>query len=100
MTKKHTQGKWQIHKPDYEHINIVTDKNFICEIPSCIAINEDTEERQSEAEANAKLIAAAPQMLEALIKINGLIADCTDGKINVGQIAKISIEAINAATNQ
>jgi len=100
MTNKHTQGKWQIHKPDYEHINIVTDKDFICEIPSYIVESEDTEQREAEANANAKLIAAAPQMLEALIKINGLMADCTDGKINVGQIAKISIEAINAATNQ
>jgi len=100
MTNKHTQGEWQIHMPNFETINIVTDNSFICEIPRSVGVSEENEQMNIEAEANAKLIAAAPQMLEALIKINGLMADCTDGKINVGQIAKISIKAIREATNQ
>lgn len=41
-------------------------------------------------------------MLEALIKINAMIADLSNyenAKLNTGAIAKISIDAINKATN-
>ena len=43
----------------------------------------------------------AQELLEALIKINGICADASKvpgGKVNVGHIASISIQAINKAT--
>lgn len=60
-----------------------------------------SEENEEEAEANAKLIAAAPELLEALIEINSLIADASNienGKVNIGKLAKISITAIKKST--
>ena len=69
METKHTPGQWQISKPDFETINIVTTDKFMCEIPSCISVNEDTAERAAEAEANAKLIAALPKMIEFIGKV-------------------------------
>ena len=89
MTNKHTQGEWFANDGQI----------YTTETGRTIAIISYFDKKNETDVANQKLIAAAPQMLEALIKINGLMADCTDGKINVGQIAKISIEAINAATN-
>jgi hypothetical protein len=73
---------------------------------------------QEEAKANAELIADAfnttnesgltpsqlhkqnQELLEALITINGKCADASNieyGKLNIGEIAKISITAINNA---
>ncbi|MEI7509290.1 MAG: hypothetical protein WCJ62_07475 [Flavobacterium sp.] len=64
-------------------------------------IQQNGELHAREQEANAKLIASAPDLLEALIEINGLCAEVSNienGKINVGRIAKISINAIKKAT--
>jgi hypothetical protein len=76
---------------------------------------------QDEAKANAELIADAfntynecqilpsellkqrNELLEALVKINEMCADCSNAenvKLNVGQVAKISITAIKNATNE
>jgi len=102
MQTKHTKGQWAIDKPSYEVINIVTDTNFICEIPCPINESEDTEERQAEAEANAKLIAAAPLLLEALYKLlkearqNSFEINKTLNDTPTEQQAQ---EAINKATN-
>ena len=57
MKTEHTQGPWQVH---YSHANknlaSVTDRNRE-PIAPCVGEN---------AEANARLIAAAPELLEAL----------------------------------
>ena len=66
MTTKHTKGEWYIDRPDFETINIITALDFVCEIPKGVGISEDIEERNSEAESNAKLICNAPNMLETL----------------------------------
>lgn len=55
----------------------------------------------NEIKKTCALVLSAPLLLEALEKINGMCADAgkvEDGKINVGHIAKISIEAIKSAT--
>jgi hypothetical protein len=73
---KHTEGKWVIsHGANYTpsigsavlhqpiaHLCNMTDTKKFCE----------------EAEANAKLIAAAPEMLTALIKAQNLLAGKTE----------------------
>lgn len=60
MKSKHTSGQW--HAKEYHGItDIRTDAHTINGMTIC-SINEDMEE----AEANAKLIAAAPELLEAL----------------------------------
>lgn len=92
MKTKFTQGTWHSH--DGQIYPEQTGKT-ICLIPY---YDKDNEEQQ----ANTKLICASPLLLEALIKINILCADASntvEGKLNIGNIAKISIEAINQATN-
>ena len=54
---KHTQGKWTKNYWTVGRIEIVTDNNVICEI-------HQQHEREEQV-ANAKLIAAAPELLEA-----------------------------------
>jgi hypothetical protein len=82
MKTKHTPGNWYIHQPDYEHINIVTDEQFICEIPAPIEINEDTAERKQTAEANAKLIAAAPELLQMVFDLKNCIAKLCHDRVS------------------
>ena len=63
----HTKGKWLIEERENEFmVNVLANGKRICEIKSFIGkpFNDPT---KKEAEANAKLIAAAPDMLKALI---------------------------------
>lgn len=64
MKTKHTSGKWMIDFPTLTEMTICTEEMNICTV-LCIDISEE------EAEANAKLIAAAPDLLKSL---NDLIA--------------------------
>ena len=59
---KHTQGKWEVESAG-KILAIATSEQLI-------AIIENKNTDNKEAIANAKLIASAPEMLEALIKIN------------------------------
>jgi hypothetical protein len=57
MKTKHTKGNWNGGKPNKDVFYVLSDnEKHICMLPA----NEEN------AEANAKLIAAAPEMLEAL----------------------------------
>lgn len=75
---KGTKGEWKI-LPTYESrkwVNVTSEKGVIArvfygEAPPVVY--------KEEAEANAKLIAAAPDLLEALIEINKL-AQCSDDR--------------------
>ena len=93
---KHTKGKWEIRankifvKDTYKSVAIVTvQDNF--DIQKFKAI-EDVEQI-----ANAKLIAAAPYLLEAL---NELVGDL-EGEVlstSINDTIKKAINAINKAT--
>ena len=105
METKHTKGEWYAHidrDKFYEATEIkvfsnINGRTMICNLTDAaknLNIN-------NEFEANAKLIAAAPDLLQALIEINKMCADAgnvENGKLNVGKIAKITINAINKAT--
>lgn len=60
MKTQHTEGEWIISVNDYEEFEVVLDDS---EFGTCIIASI---EDQQEKEANAKLIAAAPELLEAL----------------------------------
>lgn len=67
METKHTKGKWRLQKSDPkvfigESYNSGTDAEFC-------AFVQHSVDRRKEAFANAKLIAAAPDLLDALSKI-------------------------------
>lgn len=65
MTTKHTQGEWKV-TTDGQKVTSILDRNDANGFNNVCSINEHVEER----EANAKLIAAAPALLEALIDID------------------------------
>lgn len=84
METKHTKGEW-IYNPTYE--TITDSEGYGIAQPHGIR-NEE------EWEANAKLIAAAPEMLEALIEISQLGSTGEDAR----EMKKIAINAITKAT--
>lgn len=100
LNSKITKGKWYLHKPDYEHINIVTDKNFICEIPTTIETNEDTEEMASEAEANAQYTALAVNNFAAVVEaLEQLLDECNKRDIKRSYNTPAEITAIQVLNN-
>ena len=60
MSTTHTSGPWREHS----HRQIGPDAGIVCEVWS--AIGETDADRIAQADANARLIAAAPDLLEAL----------------------------------
>lgn len=83
MKPKNTKGPWVIAK---DNQTIKSDETYICRIRYPFSPIDENDE----IAANAHLIAAAPEMLEALEAIAAL----TDGTLSthVNQIAKQIIE--------
>lgn len=67
METKHTKGKWKITEKInggiYKYIYVVCDNRRICEIKNPFS---------DESEANAKLIASAPDLLEACMEAKAM----------------------------
>lgn len=62
---KHTPGPWKVEKYPYDKIFICRKRGFKNSVIAEIGNNFENENNK----ANAALIAAAPEMLEALMKI-------------------------------
>ena len=99
MSNKHTQGQWIFGKfNNFEYFDIDCNGNRIASVYCGIDTPQDF---QNEAEANAKLIAAAPELLEALkvllkeARQNSFIAT---GSISDTAAEMAAQEAINKAT--
>ena len=102
---KFTQGEWNISKHgNNDSFGIYAEGNG-----NDIAIVKGGNEEGGEAEANAKLIAAAPELLEALIETQKLIENVrqylpksikNSDKFHFENIvANVINKAINQATN-
>lgn len=91
---KHTKGEWRYFKANDGHI-IKTDKGCIADVYCNI------DDLDSAEEANAKLIAAAPDMLEALqdmVFIFESISEKLPTPAKEFNCFKKAINAINKAT--
>jgi hypothetical protein len=81
MKTKHTKGEWvfeKFHPESNGFINVrLPDCKCITIYGKCITGLPSAERKKIvvEAEANAKLVAAAPEMLEALIILNNYIKE-------------------------
>jgi hypothetical protein len=64
---KHTPGPW-INADGFIHSEATEDRPFICQLHNCFVANDNSVgfAEADNTEANAKLIAAAPELLEAL----------------------------------
>ena len=103
MEKKFTQGEWRVCLSETSYADVVVDgSDDICTCWSGY-VGED------ETKANAKLIAAAPGLIEACIKLKewndkyppGRIYDYSQGKAienELTSIVKMQFEAIKKAT--
>jgi hypothetical protein len=68
METKHTKGDWEVENKSSEHGNYFVVKSntvIICDITANIC--NITTRNYEQSEYNAKLIAAAPELLEALM---------------------------------
>ena len=88
MKTKHTPGPWEVKPSDkVGRLHVTGRINEVSEIVVCDTDNE----------ANAKLIAAAPDMLEALLKVQTAIAnwrDDVDSEMNLEEIKYLIIDPI------
>lgn len=74
MKTQHTPGPWVVQPNNGPHAiyapNDGTDHPFVCQVYFDSRANEETKQKQ---EANAKLISAAPELLEALATIESVL---------------------------
>ncbi|WP_277593643.1 hypothetical protein [Pseudomonas chlororaphis] len=70
--QKHTPGPWYTHRNGFSTVYVEARlrQGVIQEVAAC----GPTEAGQEQQEANAKLIAAAPELLEALIEVTASLA--------------------------
>jgi len=80
MNAQHTPGPWKVEVWDYSHatpprkeLNVQSAKNLLATLQCDHDENNEFIVPKAEAEANARLIAAAPDLLAALVSIEGLL---------------------------
>jgi hypothetical protein len=66
---KHTPGPWKIKQFKGGALRIISDDTHICTVHHTVPRGALNEEERRRREANARLIAAAPKMIESLKEI-------------------------------
>jgi hypothetical protein len=70
---KHSPGPWKIKQFKGGALRIISDDTHICTVHHTVPRDSLNEEERRRREANARLIAAAPKMIESLKEIlNGI----------------------------
>lgn len=88
MKTKHTPGPWTLHYPVGHDFHV---GNTVYNVASIFELN-DLEEQ----EANAKIIAASPIMLDALVRV---VEGYEGGEYTADQVVRFAKEAIKKATS-
>lgn len=95
MSTKHTQGEWHVSKHgNNDSFGVYAEGNG-----NDLAIVIGGNEEGGETESNAKLIAAAPDMLKALQFVKGVLSNAPKGHYD-GITMRAIDNAINKATNK
>ena len=95
----HTKGEWKIEKETNGNLWIVVNKNpkpisQIC----CSGDNNNVISPTNEEKANAKLIAAAPELVKALDELRISVGNITEWDRFLDEPYKKAMEAIKKAT--
>jgi hypothetical protein len=89
MTTKHTSGPWRIGRQDDEVVIVdATSGPAICDVYG---------DHNGERDANARLIVAAPDLLEALEQLLRAITDVTTSMEDLGYAEDQAVAAIKKA---
>ncbi len=102
MKTKHTPGPWEIGPQEFSRVKVYEKQQGSRRIVADCDLNELREMigYRPEAEANARLIAAAPDLLaavEALLRLPGISSFAADLDSDAVKLAE---RAINKATGQ
>ena len=89
---KHTPGPWRVGEYKYKGIEISRDYSYPVRIAIVESWAADPKAAQQEAQANARLIAAAPELLEALRDIRDNY-DCDEWAHKYGTPCRCCIAA-------
>lgn len=90
METKHTKGKWEITPNKL----VIVKSGTLDIISDCDTTDVETSLTKLEMEANAKLIAAAPELLDALILMSEYYIH--DKSIDDGEYIEMEQKVINA----
>lgn len=92
---KHTKGSWNKMVVRYsETLVIHTQGNLICSMPDLVGT---TEEYQKEVQANADLISAAPDLLEAVKFSISCLLDLNKEMGQIGDNGDQALQALESA---
>lgn len=101
MKTQHTPSPWTIS--EHEHANVIfSDNGVICDV---FHANEDDDmtasvESREESDANARLIAAAPELLSALERLSQKTRRANDIQHSGGKIEPEDWSELYALTNE
>ena len=99
----HTKGKWRVVRDSQKHPGVRNDSGFICFTPGVFKYTDQEEryiEELQERKANAHLIAAAPDLLEACKSILSVINKDKDGSYFICEEAQGEIENLQQAISK
>ncbi len=93
---EHTKGPWLLAET-HAYTRVVRSKNAELGIAGVEEWKTESKEKQEEAKANAKLIAAAPELLSACREA---LADLEDSTLSLFDDVKLTIVELKAAINK